>query len=145
MCLVGLSGSALAQKAPGRADGLYDFKTAPHTGQLAVKTIKGGLVFDLTTVSPKGATCAASGRAIGGSHLTFRVSETGADKEAGFRLRIDRDRQQIIVSGLMARVSETPFCGLGAMLTGVYKRRGPLDPATAATLTALERAAAKAP
>ena len=77
--------------------------------------------------------------------MTFRQSDAGiAAAPAGFRLRLDRDRDQIVISGLMARVSETSFCGLGGMLTGVYKQRGPLDGATSAALTALEKAAAKA-
>ncbi len=122
---------AAAQKALSRIDGLYDFQSKPHTGTLAVRSIKGGVIFDVTTVSPKGATCAASGTAIGGSVLTFR------QEEAGFRLTIQRD--QITISGLLGRVSETPFCGLNALLTGVYKRRGPLDAEATAVLAAIDR------
>ena len=121
---------AAAQKAPSRIDGLYDFQAKPHTGTLAVKSIKGGVIFDVMTASPKGATCEASGKAIGGSVLTFR------EDEAGFRLTIQRD--QITISGLLGRVSETRFCGLNALLTGVYKRRGPLDAEAAAILAAIE-------
>jgi hypothetical protein len=123
--------SAAAQKTPARLDGLYDFQAKPHTGTLAVKSVKGGIVFDVTTVSPKGATCSASGKAIGGNVLTFR------EEEAGFRLTILRD--QITISGLLGRVSETPFCGLNALVTGVYKRRGALDAETAALLAAIEK------
>jgi hypothetical protein len=119
-----------AQKGPSRIDGLYDFRSKPHTGTLAVKSVKGGLVFNVTTASPKGATCEASGKAIGGSVLTFR------DEDAGFRLTIQHDL--ITISGLLGRVSETSFCGLNALLTGVYKRRGPLDNKAAATLAAIE-------
>jgi hypothetical protein len=126
---------AAAQKAPARIDGLYEFQAKPHTGTLAVKSIKGGVIFDLTTVSPKGATCTASGKATGGSILTFR-EEAGGEPDAGFRLTILRD--QITISGLLGRVSETSFCGLNALLTGVYKRRGPLDAEAAAVLAAIE-------
>ena len=128
---------AAAQKVPSRVDGLYDFQAKPHTGTLAVKSVKGGVIFDVTTVSPKGATCAASGKAIGGSVLTFR------DEDAGFRLTIKQD--QITISGLLARVSETSFCGLNALLTGVYKRRGPLDKEAAAILAAIEKPPAAVP
>ena len=128
-----------AQKFSARINGIYDFSTAPHTGSLSVKAIKGGVLFDLSTVSPKGTTCAASGKALGGTVLTFRDATTrdGDGEVAGFRLKIERD--QITISGLLGRVSEAPFCGLGALLTGVYKRRGPLDAKTAASLVALER------
>ena len=128
---------ASAQKFPSRVDGLYEFQAKPRTGTLSVKSVKGGLLFALTTVSPKGATCAASGMAIGGSVATFR------EKEAGFRLTIQRD--QITISGLLGRVSETPFCGLNGMLTGVYKRRGPLDAEAAAILASIDEPAAAAP
>ena len=134
---VGVAGSAFAQKASVRPDGLYDFKAAPHTGVLAVKSTKGGLLLVVSTVSPKGATCAATGKAVGGTVLTFR------EGEAGFRLRIERD--QITISGLLGRVSETAFCGLGALLTGVYQRTGPLDATTAAELVQLEKPPAQAP
>jgi hypothetical protein len=122
---------AVAQKAPNRIDGVYDFKTAPHTGRLAIRSIKGGVVFEVTTVSPKGATCDARGRAVGGTVLTFR------EDDAGFRLKIDRDA--ITISGLLGRVADQTFCGLGAMLTGVYKRTGPLDTKTAASLSGIDK------
>ena len=133
--LAGGSQAALAQKPPAKTDGVYDFKSAPHTGTLAVKTARGGLLFDVSTVSPKGATCTARGKALGGTALTFK------DGEAGFRLKLDHDRTQITLSGLIGRVSETPFCGLGAMLTGVYKRSGALDAKTAAELVLLDKPA----
>jgi hypothetical protein len=127
------AGPAIAQKAPVRPDGIYDFKAAPHSGTLAVKTTKGGLLFEVMTASPKGATCEARGKAIGGTVLTFK------EEEAGFRLRIDGDRAQITISGLLGRVSDAPFCGLGGLLTGVYKRSGPLDATRAAELSRLDK------
>ena len=135
---------AHAQKSSARIDGVYDFSTTPHTGSLALKGIKGGVLFDLSTVSPKGTTCAASGKALGGTVLTFRDATTlaGDGEVAGFRMKIERD--QITISGLLGRVSDAPFCGLGAMLTGVYKRRGPLDAKTTASLVALEKGPDKA-
>ena len=125
----------LAQKAPARLDGVYAFQSKPHTGSLAVKSTRGGVLFDLSTTSPKGATCSASGKAVGGDVMTFRQDD------AGFRLTVSRD--QITISGLLGRVSETPFCGLNGLLTGVYKRRGSLDTETMAALSAIEKAAAQ--
>lgn len=132
--IVWLAGAlpATAQKASLRIDGLYAFQVKAFTGTLAIKAIKGGAVFDLATVSPKGTTCSASGKALGGQVMTFRRGE------AGFRLTVLRD--QITIGGLLGRVSETSFCGLNGLLTGPYKRRGPLDADAQAALAALERA-----
>ena len=129
------TGPSQAQKFVERIDGVYMFAAAPHTGTLAVKDIKSGLLFEVTTVSPKGATCEARGQSAGGKVSTFRAGE------AGFRLTVGRG--QITISGLLGRVSEQPFCGLGAMLTGVYNRSGPLDAKTAAALKDLKTPLAK--
>lgn len=126
---------ATAQKAAPRVDGLYEFTAKGFTGTLAVRSVKGGLLFVVETVSPKGATCSASGRATGGSALTFRHDN------AGFRLLLQRD--QITISGLLGRVSDAAFCGLNGMLTGVYRNRGPLDAAAASSLSALDKAVPK--
>ena len=130
---------ASAQRGTVRPDGVYDFRPLPaaararHNGTLAVRSVKGGIVFDLTTVSPKGTTCSASGLALGGSVLTFR------DAEDGFRLTVEAGR--ITVGGLIGQVSQAKFCGLGARLTGLYVRRSGLDKEAISRLAEVEKAA----
>lgn len=133
------SGLAQGQKFAEPVDGIYDFTAAPHTGTLAIKSAKGGLLFEIMTASPKGTTCEARGKATGGRTLTFR------EGDAGFRLHVEG--VDIRISGLIGQVSDTTFCGLGARLTGVYKKRsGRLDAKTAAALAQLEKPSmAKAP
>lgn len=135
VAILGGAPHAAAQKSSLRVDGLYGFSAKGFTGTLAIKAIKGGALFAVETVAPKGATCSASGRASGGSTLTYRHGD------GGFRLLLQPG--QITISGLLGRVSDTPFCGLNGMLTGVYRARGPLDAAAESSLAALEKAAPK--
>ena len=143
--IAGPATPAMAQRVATRPDGIYALRAprtgpaAGHSGTLAVRRLKGGVAFDLSTVSSKGTTCAASGVALGGSVLSFR------DGQNGFRLTIDARSAptRIVVGGLPGRVSETKFCGLGASLTGLYVRTGDLDPTTVATLATAAKAAAR--